>query len=72
MSELKSCPCCKGKAVRETTVQDDVVRCDWCKLSISRRVAINGEVQECVVSAWNTRAATGRIAGVERCRGGGE
>lgn len=58
---IKNCPCCGRKAVYENFVIENVVRCDWCGLHISRPNSKDGySIGEDSIMAWEKRATEGK------------
>lgn len=53
---LKPCPFCGRKAVYEKTVCDNLVKCDWCFATVSQRNSVDGSIERCSITSWNTRA----------------
>jgi hypothetical protein len=58
MSNLKRCPCCKGKAefIKGTCELDNYVMCLECKLRTKSH-----NTKEGAIKAWNTRKPLERI-----------
>lgn len=65
---LKPCPFCGGKATREVTICDDLIRCDWCKAEIKRRANNGHFVYIDPAYTWNTRVDNTAKA-VEKLKG---
>lgn len=58
---LAGCPFCGGKAVQEITICDNLVRCDWCKATITRKNSTTEAIQS-PVTAWNRRVTLAKGA----------